>query len=70
MPRRRARGEGAVYFDRSRGRWTGQLSIWDGGRRRRLTVHGRTRAEAARKLAELRAKLATGYPLLAERLTL
>jgi hypothetical protein len=33
-------------------------------------VHGRTRAEVARKLAELRAKLATGYPLLAERLTL
>ena len=43
-------GEGTVYL-RSDGRWSGQIRSHDG---RRLTVYGRTREEAQRKLSAIR----------------
>lgn len=50
---RRANGEGSIY-QRKDGRWTGAVYVWnrDGGRQRRQ-VYGRTRAEAAGKVADL-----------------
>ena len=52
---RRTTGEGTVY-QRQDGRWTAALTV--GGKRR--TVYGKTRAEAARKLAELRRQASAG----------
>jgi integrase len=53
---RRARGEGSIFRDDGRDRWIGQvdLGLDPDGRRRRRKVSGRTRAEVARKLRELR----------------
>jgi len=54
MTRRRAPGEGALYYDAARDRWVGQA---EGGlnpatgTRRRLKVSGTTKTEAARRLA-------------------
>ncbi len=53
---RRPRGEGTIFHDEERQRWMGQIELRRGadGRRRRRKVTGRTRAEVARKLRELR----------------
>jgi integrase len=62
MPQRprRPRGEGTVYR-KPDGRWAGQLSVTHpDGRRVRPVVHGKTRAEAVRKLRELRAEIERG----------
>lgn len=50
---RRANGEGSIY-QRKDGRWTGAVYVLnrDGGRQRRQ-VYGKTRAEAAGKVADL-----------------
>ena len=36
----RANGEGSVYYEKSRGRWVGAVTLPDGGRRR---ITGRAR---------------------------
>ncbi|MDT0164512.1 site-specific integrase [Actinotalea sp. AC32] len=57
MPRqRRERGEGAVYYSKTRRRWIGQLDAGTdaNGARVRPLVVGRTRDEARTRLAELR----------------
>lgn len=61
--RRRANGEGSLY-KRADGRWTGAHYVLqpDGGRVRRA-VYGKTRKEAADRLAELVAKTGAGIPL-------
>ena len=45
--KRRARGEDSIYYDRSRNRWTGTITVgWKpDGRRDRITVRGRTKTE-------------------------
>lgn len=60
---RRANGEGSLYR-RSDGRWTGAHYVLrpDGGRVRRA-VYGKTRKEAADRLAELIAKTGAGIAL-------
>jgi integrase len=60
---RRANGEGSVYR-RSDGRWTAAHYVLqpNGGRVRRA-VYGKTRKEAADKLADLVAKTSAGIPL-------
>ena len=60
---KRANGEGSIYR-RSDGRWVAAHYVLrpDGGRERR-PVYGKTRAEAAAKLAELINKTAAGVPL-------
>jgi len=60
--KRRARGEDSIYFDRSRDRWTGTITVgWKpDGRRDRITVRGRTKTEVKDKLRTKHAELAAG----------
>ena len=50
--KRRARGEDSIYYDRSRDRWTGTITVgWKpDGRRDRIIVRGRTKTEVKDKL--------------------
>ncbi len=74
--RRRGHNEGSVYQLKD-GTWRGAVTFLDAadGRRRRKYVSGRTRTEASRKVAQLRADhergvaLATGIPTVAMFLT-
>lgn len=67
---RRGHGEGSVYFDESRGRWVGALSLpEDGtGKRKRRKVTGKSEAAARRKLRELQREYEAG-PVPADRFT-
>jgi integrase len=48
---RRGHGEGSIYR-RPDGRWTATIDLgWQGGKRRRKFLYGKTRAEVAQKLA-------------------
>ncbi|MGI5204496.1 hypothetical protein ACQEU6_23305 [Spirillospora sp. CA-108201] len=60
MTRRRGNGEDSIYRDGDR--WRGAVSVGydDKGRRTRKKVSGRTRAEVARKLKEVREAVDTG----------
>ena len=62
---RRSRGEGSI-FKRADGRWTGVVTGLNGQRR---YLYGRTRAEAARKLAELTHQRDSGLPIPSGRQT-
>jgi len=55
-------GEDSIYFDRSRDRWTGTITVgWKpDGRRDRITVRGRTKTEVKDKLRVKHAELAEG----------
>jgi integrase len=61
MAKRRGNGEGSIY-ERPDGRWCGQVSIPAalGGKARRVTVYGATRAEVVDKLDEERRKIREG----------
>lgn len=63
--RRRANGEGAIYWNEARQRYEGLLDLGRtaDGRRRRRKVTGPDRAEVARRLSELRQQVATGRPV-------
>ena len=71
MARRRAAGEGSVYFHKASGRWCAELRLPPGpdGRPRRWTAYARTQREAVRRLQEARQALLTGRALQADRLT-
>jgi len=60
--KRRARGEDSIYYDRSRDRWTGTITVgWKpDGRRDRITVRGRTKTEVKDKLRARHTELAAG----------
>jgi len=60
--KRRARGEDSIYYDRSRDRWTGTITVgWKpDGRRDRITVRGRTKTEVKEKLRARHTELAAG----------
>jgi integrase len=61
--RRRGRNEGSIYKDEVKGRWYGAVSVGygpDGKTWRRHKVSGRTRAEVAEKLKQLRAEQDSG----------
>lgn len=60
--KRRARGEDSIYYDRSRGRWTGTVTVgWKpDGRRDRITVRGRTKTEVKDKLRARHTELPAG----------
>ena len=60
--KRRARGEDSIYFDRSRDRWTGTITVgWKpDGRRDRITVRAKTKTEVKAKLKAKHAELAAG----------
>lgn len=60
--KRRARGEDSIYYDRSRDRWAGTITVgWKpDGRRDRIIVRGRTKTEVKDKLRTKHAELAAG----------
>ena len=60
--KRRARGEDSIYFDRSRDRWTGTITVgWKpDGRRDRITARGKTKTEVNDKLRTKYTELAAG----------
>ncbi len=69
MAKRRGQNEGSI-FQRSDGRWCGQLNIgWEGGKRRRKYIYGATAAEVQNQLLKARADWATGLPVAVERQT-
>jgi len=60
--KRRAHGEDAIYWDETKGRWYGSVSLGfdSGGRRLRRKVSGKTRTEVKGKLRELHSDLDAG----------
>ena len=60
--KRRGRGEDAIYWDESKGRWYGSVSIgFDrNGKRLRQKVSGKTKTEVKDKLKELHSDLDAG----------
>ena len=60
--KRRAHGEDAIYWDESKGRWYGSVSLgFDcGGKRLRRKVSGKTKTEVKDKLRELHSDLDAG----------
>src|SRR6266699_1622700 len=60
--KRRARGKHSIYYDRSRDRWTGTITVgWKpDGRRDRITVRGRTKTEVKDKLRAKHQELTAG----------
>ena len=62
------RGEGAVTFDKSVGLWTGRLDLGRNaaGKRVRVKVTGRSRAEARKKLNDARQRRSDGVDLTAQ----
>jgi integrase len=60
---RRGHNEGAIY-QRSDGRWVGAVHLgWEGGKRRRKVVYGKTRAEVSQKVTRLLAEREKGSPI-------
>ena len=69
MSGRRGHGEGAIY-QRADGRWVGAVDLgWDGGKRRRRVVYGRTRAEVRERIRDLQAQIDGGVVPAPDRLT-
>ncbi len=60
--KRRARGEDSIYYDRSRDRWAGTITVGrkPDGRRDRIIVRGRTKTEVKDKLRFKHQELAAG----------
>jgi hypothetical protein len=60
--KRRARGEDSIYYDQSRDRWTGTITVgWKpDGRRDRIIVRGKTKTEVKDKLRTKHTELAAG----------
>jgi integrase len=60
--KQRGRGEGSVYYDATKGRWVGSVSLPpDGaGRRRRRKVMAKTKGEAQERLRKLQHQADTG----------
>jgi integrase len=70
MAKRRGHGEGGVYHRASDGLWVGSVELgYDGGKRRRKTVYGKTRAEALRKVKEVQRTVDAGFTVSDERTT-
>ena len=71
MVTRRERGNGSLTFDAHANRWVGRLDNGRraDGRRVRVKVTGRTRAEARRKLDELRRERERGLDVIARAMT-
>lgn len=68
MTGRRGKGEGSIY-KRQDGRWSGSVDLgWEGGKRQRKTVYGRTRQEVAHKLNDLLKAKRDGLPVRNDRL--
>lgn len=62
MAKRRAKGDGAIYFDEKRGLYVGQIGLGYAadGKRKRKTVYGNTKAEVKAKLKSIEFQIYTG----------
>lgn len=63
MTKRRAHGDGSIYYEATRARWVGTLDLGPDpatGKRRRAKVTGDSRAEVARRLRERRQTIEAG----------
>ena len=69
MSRKRGNGEGSIT-KRKDGRWAARYTIYTPERRKRKTLYGKTRAEAAAKLAKAIAERDGGVAFDASRITL
>jgi integrase len=71
MSKRRARGDGAVYFDAANNTWIGALDLGTDatGRRRRLKVSGRTKTAALHRLRDLRHRIEAGDVITHDKIT-
>ena len=69
MTKSRGNGEGTI-FRRQDGRWSAAVDLgWQGGKRRRKTVYGKTRGEVAQKLAVALRAQSDGLPVDPQRQT-
>ncbi|MFF7675724.1 tyrosine recombinase XerC [Actinacidiphila glaucinigra] len=61
-PRKAGNGEDSIYWDESKNRYVGAVSLGftPSGKRRRPKVYGKTKTEVRRKLRELKKELETG----------
>ncbi len=67
--KRRGAGEGSIYR-RADGKWTASVNLgWEGGKRRRRVVYGRSQAEVRGKLRELLYGIDAGLPVPDAQLT-
>ena len=71
MPKQRGQGEGAIYFSEARQRWIGLVDAGRGpdGRRRRIKLSARTRADLRRKLAATQKEIEAGLTTTDQRTT-
>ena len=62
MAKRRARGDGAIYFDEKRGVFVGQVNLGfdENGKRKRKTVYGKTKTEVKEKVKSVEYQVYTG----------
>lgn len=62
MAKRRARGDGAIYFDEKRKMYVGQIGLGydENGKRKRKTVYGNTKADVKAKLKGIEIQVYTG----------
>ena len=62
MAKRRAKGDGAIYFDEKRGLYVGQIGLGfdENGKRKRKTVYGNTKTEVRMKLKNIEFQIHTG----------
>ena len=69
MARRRAAGDGSIYM-RSDGRWAASLTVgYEGGRRIRRTLYGKTQAVVRERLQQAREDVRHGVAPAPQRLT-
>ncbi|MHB1527595.1 MAG: tyrosine-type recombinase/integrase [Candidatus Dormibacteria bacterium] len=69
MTRRRGQGEGTIRH-RADGRWEGRIDLgWEGGKHQSRSLYGRTRQDVVLKLRQAQHQLATGLPVVDERMT-
>lgn len=71
MGSKRGHNEGGIYKRAEDERWVGSLSLgYEGGKRKRRYVYGKTRREVQEKLSALRRAHDDGLPVAPEKLTL
>ena len=60
--RKRANGDGAVYFSDTKNKWVGQITLGydESGNRKRKTVYGSTKSEVKQKLRQIEIGIYTG----------
>lgn len=60
--RKRANGDGAIYFSDSKKKWVGQITLGydENGNRKRKTVYGNTKSEVKQKLKQIEIGVFTG----------